>query len=71
MPSFETYKRPNGHDEFLEWINILPNKDSAKLLSIIDKLQSNGMLIAQRLKWVHKLDFNLYELRSKVSSNIQ
>ncbi|WP_425324898.1 type II toxin-antitoxin system RelE/ParE family toxin [Lentilactobacillus diolivorans] len=51
--------------------NTLPNKDSAKLLSTIDKVQSNGMLIAQRLKWVRKLDFNLYELRSKVSSNIQ
>lgn len=41
------------------------------MLSTIDKVQSNGMLIAQRLKWVRKLDFNLYELRSKVSSNIQ
>ena len=37
----------------------------------VSKVQSNGMLIAQRLKWVRKLDFNLYELRSKVSSNIQ
>lgn len=21
---FETYKRPNGHDEFLEWVTALP-----------------------------------------------
>ncbi|HAQ7055824.1 TPA: type II toxin-antitoxin system RelE/ParE family toxin, partial [Enterococcus faecium] len=27
--------------------------------------------VAQRLKWVKKLDTNLYELRSKVGSNIQ
>ena len=27
--SFETFKRPNGHDEFLEWLETLPKKDSA------------------------------------------
>lgn len=24
--SFETFKRPNGHDEFLEWLETLPKK---------------------------------------------
>ncbi|MCH4169732.1 MAG: type II toxin-antitoxin system RelE/ParE family toxin [Lactobacillus sp.] len=68
---FETYRRPNGHDEFLEWIETLPTKDSAKMLRVINETEENGMLIAQRLRWVRKLDTNLYELRSKVGSNIQ
>lgn len=69
--AFETYRRPNGHDEFLEWLDTLPKKDSAKLLRVIEETEENGMLIAQRLRWVRKLDTNLYELRSKVSTNIQ
>ncbi|MDH6364503.1 phage-related protein [Enterococcus sp. PF1-24] len=63
--------RPNGHDEFLEWIETLPQKDSAKLLRMISETEKNGMLMAQRLQWVKKVDVNLYELRSKVGSNIQ
>ena len=39
---FESYQRKNGHDEFLEWIKLLPKKDSAKLLRII----------AETKKWV-------------------
>lgn len=69
--TFESYKRKNGHDEFIEWIQKLPKKDSAKLLRIIKETEVNGMLVAQRLKWVKKIDTNLYELRSKVGSNIQ
>ncbi|MGN3394455.1 type II toxin-antitoxin system RelE/ParE family toxin [Enterococcus gallinarum] len=68
---FESYQRKNGHDEFLKWIKLLPKKDSAKLLRIIAETEKNGLLVAQRLKWVKKIDTNLYELRSKVGSNIQ
>lgn len=68
---FESYKRPNGHDEFMEWYRELPKKDKEKLFAVINNVESKGMLIAQRLKWVKKLDNNLYELRSKVGSNIQ
>ncbi|EPI05667.1 toxin-antitoxin system, toxin component, RelE family [Enterococcus faecalis 13-SD-W-01] len=68
---FETYKRPNGHDEFLEWVTALPIKDRAKLLRTIKETEVNGLLVAQRLKWVKKIDTNLYELRSKVGTNIQ
>lgn len=68
---FETYTRPNGHDEFTDWIQTLPIKDRAKLLQTITKVQNEGMLVAQRLKWVKRIDSNLYELRSKVGSNIQ
>lgn len=51
---FETYKRPNGHDEFLEWVIALPIKDRAKLLRTIKETEVNGLLVAQRLKWVKK-----------------
>lgn len=68
--AFESYSR-NGRDEFREWLATLPIKDRAKLLRTIEETEENGMLVAQRLKWVKKLDNNLYELRSKVGSNIQ
>lgn len=69
--SFESYERPNGHDEFKEWYSKLPKKDRAKLLRTIEETESQGLLVAQRLKWVKKIDTNLYELRSKIGSNIQ
>ena len=68
---FESYCRINGHDEFLEWLVTLPKKDSAKLLRLIEETEKQGLLIAQRMKWVKQIDKNLYELRSKVGSNIQ
>lgn len=68
---FESYERPNGHDEFVEWYTELPRKDREKIFAVINQVKSQGMLTAQRLKWVKKIDVNLYELRSKVGSNIQ
>lgn len=68
---FESYKRKNGHDEFLEFIEELPIKDQQKLLEVIELTQEKGLLTAQKMKWIKKLDDNLFELRSKVSSNIQ
>ncbi|MBF7133574.1 type II toxin-antitoxin system RelE/ParE family toxin [Pediococcus pentosaceus] len=68
---FESYKRKNGHDEFLEFIKELPIKDQQKLLEVIELTQEKGLLTAQKMKWIKKLDDNLFELRSKVSSNIQ
>lgn len=72
-PEFETYERPNGHDEFVEWLKILPIKDRAKMLQVISDTQEQGLLVAQRMTWVKKIDGqkNIYELRSKVSTNIQ
>ena len=68
---FEFFERPNGHNEFVEFLTSLPKRDQAELLGILDKTRTHGMLIAQRQQWVKKIDGNLYELRSKVSSNIQ
>ncbi|QVI35035.1 addiction module toxin RelE [Lacticaseibacillus chiayiensis] len=70
-PKFESYKRPNGHDEFKEWLYALPEKDAAKLLRVIEETEKNGMLVAQRLNWAKKISSNLYEIRNNVASKIQ
>lgn len=58
-------------DEFSEYLDSLPNKDAAKLLAVISNIELYGLQIAQRQKWIKKLEDNLYEIRSKRSSNIQ
>ncbi len=70
---FESYERPNGHDEFVEWIAELPIKDRAKVYQVITDTEEQGLLVAQRMAWVKKIttEKNLYELRSKTSNNIQ
>lgn len=72
-PEFESYERPNGHDEFDEWLQELPKKDRAKMLQVISDTEEQGLLVAQRMTWVKKIEGekNLYELRSKVAKNIQ
>jgi len=68
---FETYVRRNGRNEFVEFYESLPKKDKEKLLAIIIKVQENGLQISQKLQLIKKLDKNLYELRSKIGTNIQ
>ncbi|GEO78027.1 type II toxin-antitoxin system RelE/ParE family toxin [Companilactobacillus mindensis] len=68
---FEFYKRPNGKVEFMEFLEKIPYKDRIKLLATINNVQEYGINIAIKEQWVKKLDKNLYELRSKVSNNIQ
>lgn len=70
-PKFEFYERPNGHNEFLEFIESLPEKDRIKLLTVIKNAEAQGLLIAIKMKWVKKLEDNLFELRSGLGSNIQ
>ena len=54
-----------------EFIDCLPEKDRDKLLGVIQKTQEHGLDIATRMKWVKKLESNLFELRPQQSSNIQ
>ena len=42
-----------------------------KLLATINRIEKDGLLIAQRLELVKKLDYEIYEIRSKHSNNIQ
>ena len=71
QPKFEFYTRLNGHNEFIEFLQALPKKDKQKLLATIDVIQEKGLLVEQRMEWVKKLDNDIFEIRSKVSSNIR
>lgn len=68
---FDYVKRKDGTSYFKEFMDSLPVKDKAKMLSTITKTQEHGLLVAQKMEWVKKLDTDIYELRSKVGSNIQ
>ena len=68
---FEFYTRPNGHNEFVEFYKSLPQKDKEKLLATISIIQEHGLLTTQHMEWVKKLNSHIFEIRSKVSSNIQ
>ena len=70
-PQFEFYTRPNGRTEFIEFLQSIPTKDKQKLLATISVIQEQGLLVAQRMEWGKKLDSDIFEIRSKVSSNIQ
>lgn len=70
-PKFTFYTRPNGTNEVVDFIESLPIKDKAKLLATIYSVQNFGIRISERQQWVKKLDSNIYEIRSRLSSNIQ
>ncbi|TPR41266.1 type II toxin-antitoxin system RelE/ParE family toxin [Apilactobacillus micheneri] len=57
--------------EFKSFLDNLPSKDAAKLVSTIQNVEKYGVEIAKRQEWIKKLEKNLYEIRSKRSSNIQ
>lgn len=50
--------------EFKLFLEQLPDKDAAKLVATIQKIEENGLLITERQEWVKKLENNLYEIRS-------
>lgn len=70
-PKFISYTRPNGHNEFEEFYNSLPVKDRNKLRATIEMIEEAGIQATIQLEWVKKLDSEINEIRSKVSSNIQ
>ncbi|MBS4966828.1 MAG: type II toxin-antitoxin system RelE/ParE family toxin [Veillonella dispar] len=70
-PKFISYTRPNGRNEFEEFYNSLPTKDRNKLRATIDMIEKAGIQPAIQLEWVKKLNSEIYEIRSKISSNIQ
>ncbi|MBO1305364.1 type II toxin-antitoxin system RelE/ParE family toxin [Enterococcus sp. 669A] len=68
---FHIIKRKDGTSEFMDFVESLPLKDAEKLLATIDQTEEFGLLIVQKMEWGKKLETDLYELRSKVGSNIQ
>ena len=57
--------------KFEEFYNSLPTWDRNKLRATIDMIEEAGIHPAIQLEWVKKLDSEIYEIRSKISSNIQ
>ncbi|MWJ32740.1 MULTISPECIES: type II toxin-antitoxin system RelE/ParE family toxin [Saccharibacillus] len=68
---FDYIRNRDGSSEFEDFLNSIPVKDQAKLLTVIKNTEDHGLLIAIKMEWVKKLDDDLYELRSKVGNNIQ
>ena len=68
---FEYVRASDGTSEFEKFLDSMPLKDAAKLLAVIEKTEKYGLLVAAQNQWVKKLESNLFELRSKVGSNIQ
>lgn len=57
--------------EFDQFLRSLPKKDAKKLVQTIMLIEESGLDVAKSMKWVKKLEKNLYEIRSKFGSNIQ
>jgi phage-related protein len=70
-PKFTAFTRPNGHNEFLEFVQSLPVKDQQKLLITLEKIEEHGLPVASRMEWVKPSNKDIYEIRSKVESDIQ
>jgi len=68
---FDWIERHDGTSEFEEYLDSLPKQDSAKLLAIIKNTEDLGIAIAIKMKWVKKLEKNLFEIRSRQGSDIQ
>lgn len=64
-PKFRPYRRPNGHSEFLEYLQSLPLKEMQKMQAAIAITEEKGLQIASRMLLVKKVENNLYELRSR------
>jgi len=68
---FQEYIRPDGKNEVKEFYDSLPLKDLAKLKATIYNIEKYGIYISERMEWIKKIDNDLFEVRSKLGSNIQ
>lgn len=64
---FEAYERLNGHNEFMEYLNSLTEKEQAKMLAVIKQTEFNGLAIAIQQDWVSVIDSEIFELRARFS----
>lgn len=61
----------NGKSEIINFIESLNDKDRGKLLITIDKIEEYGIEVAKKMKWIKKLDKEIFEICSSVGNNIQ
>ncbi|AKP64774.1 type II toxin-antitoxin system RelE/ParE family toxin [Levilactobacillus koreensis] len=57
--------------EFSTFLESLPPKDVARLMETIFRTEKYGLLIAERQRWVRKINKELYEIRSQQGNDIQ
>jgi phage-related protein len=68
---FDWIRRKDDTSEFEDFVAGLPDKDAAKLLSVIHNIEEQGLLVAAKMQWVKKFDGGLAEVRSAQGGNIQ
>ena len=68
---FEVYDSADAKSPFEEWLQSLPLKDQAKLLTTIKKTEQYGLTIAARQQWIKHIDGDIWEIRSAFAGNIQ
>lgn len=64
-PRFEFAKRANGSSEFEDFLDSLTAEEADKLLMVIRAIEEHGLQVARKLKWVNKIENNLYEIRTE------
>jgi phage-related protein len=69
--SFIWIKRSDGTSEFTDYANTLPEKDKAKLLATISRIEEHGLEVAKKAKWVKKLREGISEIRLRQGNDIQ
>ncbi len=61
---FPEFDWDSEFDAFLDSLNDI---EAAKLLTVIQNIERLGLHVAQRQKWIKKLENNLYEIRANTS----
>ena len=68
---FVTMSDSQGYDTFDAFLEKLPVKERDKFVARVIEIEMQGLQVAIKMKWVKKLDKNLYEIRCQFSNNIQ
>ncbi|TLQ49508.1 type II toxin-antitoxin system RelE/ParE family toxin [Ruoffia tabacinasalis] len=53
--------------EFDNFLNSLRLKETTQVIAMINKIEEHGLQIAINMKWVKKIDNNLYEIRVRTN----
>lgn len=68
---FKTMTDKRGNDTLELFLETLDDAQIVNTLALIEKIEFNGLQIAIKMKWVKKLEKNLYEIRAKFGNNNQ
>ena len=68
---FKTMTDDKDNDLFDGFLKTLDEKQADKIVERLIQIENHGLQTAIKMKWVKKIDKNLYEIRVKFRSNIQ